>query len=160
MGNPDLRHPGARARRRGYRRLPGSRAAPAGGATGAIRIQRARPGADWRGGLEHSGSQPLDRDLGQGRYLPFARYTHRRPGAGEAHGDVMLAVASSAKQLSLESAAGHTQQAQLASRSLDTAKARIAATYAAAQNNAAAWQAKTVQPLLDTIAREKSAAGA
>ncbi|TMD21801.1 MAG: hypothetical protein E6J07_03660 [Chloroflexi bacterium] len=74
--------------------------------------------------------------------------------------DAMLAVASSAKQLSLESAAGHTQQAQLASRSLDTAKARIAATYAAAQNNAAAWQAKTVQPLLDTIAREKSAAGA
>jgi hypothetical protein len=74
--------------------------------------------------------------------------------------DAMLAVASSAKQVSLASAAGQTQQAQLASRGLETAKAQLAATYAAAQNGAAAWQAKAVQPLLDTIAREKLAAGA
>ena len=69
-------------------------------------------------------------------------------------------MASSAKQVSLASAAGQTQQAQAANRSLDTARAQLASSYAAAQNGAASWQAKTVQPLLDTIAREKSAAGA
>jgi hypothetical protein len=74
--------------------------------------------------------------------------------------DAMLAVASSAKQVSLASAAGQTQQAQVANRSLETARAQLVASYAAAQNGAAAWHAKTVQPLLDTIAREKSAAGA
>jgi hypothetical protein len=74
--------------------------------------------------------------------------------------DAMLAVASNAKQLSLASAGGRTQDAQLASRSLEAAKAQLVATYADAQNGAAAWQAKTVQPLLDTIAREKTAAGA
>jgi hypothetical protein len=71
----------------------------------------------------------------------------------------MLAVATSAKQLSLASAAGQPQQAQVASRSLEAARAQLAATYAAAQGGAAAWQAKTVQPLLDTIAHETSAAG-
>jgi hypothetical protein len=74
--------------------------------------------------------------------------------------DAMLAVASSAKQLSLASASGQSQQAQLASRNLATARAQLAQTFADAQNGAAAWQAKTVQPLLDTIAREKSAGGA
>ena len=74
--------------------------------------------------------------------------------------DAMLAVASSAKQLSLASAAGQTQSAQQASRSLATARAQLAQTYADAQNDAAAWQAKTVQPLLDTVTREKSAGGA
>jgi hypothetical protein len=71
----------------------------------------------------------------------------------------MLSVASSAKQLSLASAARETQQAQLASRSLEAAKAQLAASYAEAQNDAAAWQAKTVQPLLDTISKERAAAG-
>jgi hypothetical protein len=74
--------------------------------------------------------------------------------------DAMLAVASSAKQVSLASAAGQTQQAQVANRNLETARAQLVASYAAAQNGAAAWQAKMVQPVLDTIAREKSAAGA
>ena len=74
--------------------------------------------------------------------------------------DAMLAVASSAKQLSLASAAGQSQQAQLASRNLATARAQLIQTFADAQNGAAAWHAKTVQPLLDTIAREKVAAGA
>jgi hypothetical protein len=74
--------------------------------------------------------------------------------------DAMLAVASSAKQLSLASAAGQTQQAQLASRNLAAARAQLIQTFADAQNGAAAWQTKTVQPLLDTIAREKLAAGA
>ena len=73
--------------------------------------------------------------------------------------DAMLAVASSAKQVSLASAAGQTQQAQSASRSLETAKAQLAASYAVAQNGAASWQAKTVQPLLDTITKERAAAG-
>jgi hypothetical protein len=73
--------------------------------------------------------------------------------------DAMLSVASSAKQLSLASAARETQQAQLASRSLEAAKAQLAASYAEAQNDAAAWQAKTVQPLLDTISKERVAAG-
>ena len=74
--------------------------------------------------------------------------------------DSMLAVASSAKQVSLASAAGQTQQAQMANRSLETARAQLVASYADALNGAAAWQAKAVQPLLDTIAREKLAAGA
>ena len=73
--------------------------------------------------------------------------------------DAMLSVASSAKQLSLASAARETQQAQLASRSLEAAKAQLAASYAEAQNDAAAWQAKTIQPLLDTISKERAAAG-
>jgi hypothetical protein len=73
--------------------------------------------------------------------------------------DAMMVVATSAKQLSLESAAGHTQQAQIASRGLETAKAQLAATYAEAQNGASAWQAKAVQPLLDTISKERAAAG-
>jgi hypothetical protein len=73
--------------------------------------------------------------------------------------DAMLSVASSAKQLSLASAARETQQAQVASRSLEAAKAQLAASYAEAQNDAAAWQAKTIQPLLDTISKERAAAG-
>jgi hypothetical protein len=74
--------------------------------------------------------------------------------------DAMQAVASSAKQVSLASAAGQTQQAQVANRSLDSARAQLVASYAEAQNGAAAWQKKTIQPLLDTIANEKSSAGA
>lgn len=73
--------------------------------------------------------------------------------------DAMLAVATSAQQLSLASAGGQTQAAQQASRSLDAARAQLAATYADAQNGAAAWQAKTIQPLLDTISKERAAAG-
>jgi hypothetical protein len=74
--------------------------------------------------------------------------------------DAMLAVASSVQQLSLASAAGQTQQAQQASRNLATAWGQLAATFSDAQNGADAWQAKTVKPLLDTIASEKSAGGA
>jgi hypothetical protein len=73
--------------------------------------------------------------------------------------DAMLAVANSAKQVSLASAGGQTQQAQVANRSLEIARAQLAASYAAAQNGAASWQAKTVQPLLDTITKERAAAG-
>ncbi len=73
--------------------------------------------------------------------------------------DAMLAVATSAQQLSLASAGGQTSQAQQASRSLDAARAQLAATFADAQKGAAAWQAKTVQPLLDTVAKERAAGG-
>jgi len=74
--------------------------------------------------------------------------------------DAMLAVATSAQQLSLASAAGQTQQAQQASRNLAAGWGQLASSFAAAQNGASAWQVKTVQPVLDTIAREKSAGGA
>ena len=74
--------------------------------------------------------------------------------------DAMSAVATSVQQLSLASAAGQTQQAQQASRNLAAAWGQLASSFAAAQSGAAAWQAKTVQPLLDTIAREKLAGGA
>jgi hypothetical protein len=74
--------------------------------------------------------------------------------------DAMLAVVTSAQQYSLASAANQSQLAQQASRSLAAARAQLAATFSAAQNDAAAWQAKAVQPLLDTVAHEASAAGA
>ena len=73
--------------------------------------------------------------------------------------DAMLGVAISAQQYSLASAANQTQQAQQAGRTLAAARDQLAATFAAAQNGAAAWQAKTVQPILDSVARE-TASGA
>jgi hypothetical protein len=71
--------------------------------------------------------------------------------------DAMVAVAASAQELSLASAANQTQVAQQASQKLAAARAQMAATYADAQNGAAAWQAKTVQPLLDTVTKERTA---
>jgi hypothetical protein len=71
--------------------------------------------------------------------------------------DAMLTVVTSAQQLSLTSAANQTQQAQQASRSLAAARVLFAATFTAAQNNAAVWRAKTIQPVLDTVAKELSA---
>ncbi len=71
--------------------------------------------------------------------------------------DAMVAVAASAQQLSLASAANQTQLAQQASQKLAAARAQMASTYADAQNGAAAWQAKTVQPLLDTVTKERAA---
>ena len=70
--------------------------------------------------------------------------------------DAMLGVAISAQQYSLASAANQTQQAQQAGRTLAAARDQLAATFAAAQNGAAAWQAKTVQPILDSVARDFS----
>jgi hypothetical protein len=72
--------------------------------------------------------------------------------------DAMLAVTTSAQQLSLASAANQTQQAQVASRNLAAARALMASTYADAQNGAMAWQAKTIQPLLDSVNKERAAA--
>jgi len=62
-----------------------------------------------------------------------------------------------AQQLSLTSAANQTQQAQQASKSLAAARVQLAATYAAAKGNAAAWQATVIQPVLDTVAKELAA---
>jgi hypothetical protein len=73
--------------------------------------------------------------------------------------DAMLSVVTSAQQLSLASAANQTQLAQQASHNLAAARAQQAATFGAIQAGAAAWQAKSVQPLLDTVAKETSAAG-
>jgi len=74
--------------------------------------------------------------------------------------DAMLGVAIDAQQYSLASAANQTQQAQQAGRTLAAARDQLAASFAAAQNGAGAWQAKTVQPVLDSIARETTASGA
>jgi hypothetical protein len=73
--------------------------------------------------------------------------------------DAMLTVVTTAQQFSLTSAANQSQQAQQASRSLAAARVLLASTYVAAQNNAAAWQAQNVQPVLDTVAKELSAGG-
>lgn len=74
--------------------------------------------------------------------------------------DAILAVVTNAQQYSLAAAANQTQLAQQASRSLATARVQLAATIVAAQNGAADWQAKMIQPLLDTVAREMAASGA
>jgi hypothetical protein len=73
--------------------------------------------------------------------------------------DAMLGVAIAGQQYSLASAANQGQQAQQAGKTLNAAREQLAATFAAAQNGAAAWQAKTVQPILDSVARE-TASGA
>ena len=73
--------------------------------------------------------------------------------------DAMLGVAIAGQQFSLASAANQGQQAQQAGKTLNAARDQLAATLTAAQNGAAAWQAKTVQPILDSVARE-TAAGA
>jgi hypothetical protein len=71
--------------------------------------------------------------------------------------DAMLAVVTNAQQYSLASAANQTQLAQQSGRSLAAARDQLAATFAAAQSDATAWQTKIVQPLLDTVAKELAA---
>ncbi|TMD49742.1 MAG: hypothetical protein E6I86_03200 [Chloroflexi bacterium] len=71
--------------------------------------------------------------------------------------DAMLAIATSAQQYSLAAAANQTQSAQQSAKTLAAARQQFAASFAAAQNGAAAWQAKTIQPLLDTVTRETTA---
>ena len=73
--------------------------------------------------------------------------------------DGMVSVVTSAQQYALAAAANQTQVAQQSARNLANARQQAAASLAAAQNGAAAWQAKTIQPLLDTVTRE-TAAGA
>jgi len=71
--------------------------------------------------------------------------------------DGMVSVVTNAQQYALASAANQTQAAQQSAKSLAKARQQLAASFAAAQNGAAAWQAKTVQPLLDTLTRETAA---
>jgi hypothetical protein len=63
-----------------------------------------------------------------------------------------------AQQYSLASAGGQNQAAQQLAKSLAAARDQLAATKTAAQNAAAAWQQKTIQPLLSTMASEIAAA--
>lgn len=71
--------------------------------------------------------------------------------------DGMVAVVTNAQQYSLAAAANQTQSAQQSANNLAAARRQLAASFAAAQNGAAAWQLKTIQPLLDTISHETSA---
>jgi hypothetical protein len=73
--------------------------------------------------------------------------------------DGMVSVVTSAQQYALASAANQTQVAQQAAKNLAAARQQLAASFAAAQNGAPVWQAKMIQPLLDTVTRE-TAAGA
>jgi hypothetical protein len=71
--------------------------------------------------------------------------------------DAMVSVATNAQQYALASAANQTQVAQQSASSLATARQQVAASFTAAQKGAAAWQAKTIQPQLDTVTRETAA---
>ena len=71
--------------------------------------------------------------------------------------DAMLGVVTNAQQYSLASAANQTQSAQQSANNLAAARRQFAASFTAAQNGAAAWQAKTIQPLLDTVTHETTA---
>jgi len=71
--------------------------------------------------------------------------------------DAMVAVTIDAQQLALHSAANQTPLAQQDSRALVAARAQLATSFTAAKNGAPAWQVKTIQPLLDTLAKELAA---
>jgi hypothetical protein len=71
--------------------------------------------------------------------------------------DAMASIVTNAQQYALASAANQTQVAQQAAKNLAAARQQSAASFAAAQKGAAAWQAKTIQPLLDTMTRETTA---
>jgi hypothetical protein len=73
--------------------------------------------------------------------------------------DAMLSVVTNAQQYSLASAANQGQLAQRYGRNLATARQQVTASFAAAQNDAAAWAASKVQPLLDTVTHETAAGG-
>ena len=69
-----------------------------------------------------------------------------------------LAVVTAAQQLCLASAQNQAPLAQQDAAILQTARNQMAAAYGAAQTGAAAWQVKTVQPILDKVAHEAAAA--
>jgi hypothetical protein len=71
--------------------------------------------------------------------------------------DAMIAVVLDAQQLSLHSAANQGASGQQDARALAAARAQLAASFRAAQDGAAAWQAKTIQPLIDTLTKELAA---
>lgn len=72
--------------------------------------------------------------------------------------DATVGYAATAQQFSLTSAANQSQSAQQLARALNAANDQIGQKMAQAQAHAAAWNQKTVQPLLDTLAKELGAA--
>lgn len=73
--------------------------------------------------------------------------------------DASLSVVLDAQQYCLASAQGQGLLAQQEAGSLAAARAQMAAAFSAAQSDAAAWQTKTIQPVLDSVNKEASAAG-
>jgi hypothetical protein len=73
--------------------------------------------------------------------------------------DTSLSVVLDAQQYCLASAQGQGALAQQEAGSLAAARTQMAAAFSAAQADAAAWQSKTIQPVLDTVNKEASAAG-
>jgi hypothetical protein len=73
--------------------------------------------------------------------------------------DASLSIVLDAQQYCLAAAQNQSQLAQQDAALLASARAQQAAALSVAQNGAAAWQSKTIQPLLDTVSREASAAG-
>jgi hypothetical protein len=71
--------------------------------------------------------------------------------------DAMVSVVTNAQQYSLAAAANQTQVAQQSAHNLAVARQQFAASFVAAQTNAAAWATSKVQPLLDTVSRETTA---
>ena len=71
--------------------------------------------------------------------------------------DAMLTVVLDAQQYCLASAQNQSQLAQQLQHNLAVARDQMAAANAAARNGTAAWQTKTIQPLLDTVAKETAA---
>jgi hypothetical protein len=73
--------------------------------------------------------------------------------------DSTLSVVLAAQQYCLASAQGQSSLAQQDAASLAAARNQMAAAFVTAQGGAAAWQAKTIQPVLDTVTKEAAAAG-
>ena len=73
--------------------------------------------------------------------------------------DSSLSVVLAAQQYCLASAQRQTVLAQQEGSAVVAARAQMAAAYTSAQAGAAAWQAKTIQPVLDTVTKEADAAG-
>ena len=72
--------------------------------------------------------------------------------------DAMRSVAQDAQQYCLAAAQNQSQTAQQYAYLMNSARDQMNASYAAAQSDAAAWQAKTIKPLLATLAKELAAA--
>jgi hypothetical protein len=71
--------------------------------------------------------------------------------------DAMIGYATTAQSYSQAYASGQSQTAQQLGRTLAAESDQMGAAQAAAEAGAAAWQQKTIQPLLDTVGKELSA---
>ena len=72
--------------------------------------------------------------------------------------DAMRSLSQNAQQYCLAAAQNQNQTAQQYAYLMNSARAQMTANYAAAQADAGAWQAKTITPLLNTLATEVAAA--